>query len=237
MRKLIFVLLITAAGCATQHAPVPVPTGNVQEPQTAHVAPLPEPSAEKPAAIATQPASPMPESAPTVSQPIAAEKKEPKHQPAEAHKPEEQAQPPIVALKQPQIPIIEQRKKLSPEMREKPIPSHRQQSLAAQAAQAAANDEKIINVFVGMYRNTVETIMGSDHNPYRKTKITGTDGEVYDVLFYLTREPRPGKPVTSRMLSPIIIRKGRVVAMGNYQLKKLIRDGTLERRRPALSVN
>ncbi len=94
-----------------------------------------------------------------------------------------------------------------------------------------------MNVYVGMYKKTVETIMGPDRrNPYRKTTITGREDQVYEVLFYLTREPRQGKPITDRMLSPVIFRKGRVVAMGNYKLKKLIRDGTLERRRPVLSV-
>jgi hypothetical protein len=73
--------------------------------------------------------------------------------------------------------------------------------------------------------------MGADHNPYKRRTIMGTEGEAYDVVFYLTREPRKGKGITDRMLTPIIFKKGRVVALGNYQLKKLIRTGTLERPR------
>jgi hypothetical protein len=234
MRKLIVVLLIAGAGCATPHAPVSAPTGIAQTPQPVQVAPMPEsPPVEKPAAIVIEPALPSPQSLPSVSQPIAVEKEQPKYQATGALKQGEQAPPSVMASKQPQVPVIEQRKRLSTELRGKPIPSNKLQSLARQAE---ANDEKIINIFVGMYRNTVETIMGSDHNPYRRTKITGTDGETYDVLFYLTREPRQGKPITERMLSPVIFLKGRVVAMGNYQLKKLIRSGTLERRKPALSI-
>jgi hypothetical protein len=152
---------------------------------------------------------------------------EPKGGRAESQRPAEQAQPPVVAMKQPET---LERKRPPAHGLEKPIPDHKLQSLTELAE---ANDDRIMNVFVGMYRKTVETIMGTDRNPYRKTTITGTDGQVYDILFYLTREPRQGKPITDRMLSPIIFKKGRVVAMGNYQLKKLTRNGTLERTRPA----
>ncbi len=234
MRKLIVILLIAVAGCATPTAPKPMQSEIAQEQQPVHVAPKQEQLAEKPAAIATQPVSPSIESASTVTPMVTEGNEEVKHQSAEAHKSDEELRPPVVASKQPHVPQIEQQtKRPLPEVLEKPIPEHRLQSLATLAI---ANDEKIMNVFVGMYRNTVDTIMGSDRNPYRKIKITGMDSEVYDVLFYLTREPRPGKPITERMLSPVIFRKGRVVAMGNYQLKKLIRNGTLERHKPVLGA-
>lgn len=233
MKKLIVVLLIAAAGCATPRAPEPASSAISQAPETVRVEPAPIPPLEKPAEIIIQPASPAPEPAPQASQPLAVKKEEPKHPPVEVRKPGEEAQPPIVASKQPETPLIEQTRKPSSELREKPVSDQRLQSLTTLAD---ANDEKIMNVFVGMYRKTVETIMGSDRNPFRKTKIIGIDGDIYDVLFYLTREPRQGKPITDRMLFPVIFKKGRVVAMGNYQLKKLIRNGTLERRRPALSA-
>lgn len=232
MKKLIVVLLIAAAGCATPRAPEPA-SAISQAPEAVRIETAPMPPLEKPAEAIVQPASPAPEPAPKASKPLAVEKEEPKYPPAEAQKLGEKAQPPIVASKQPETPHIEQTKRPSAELREKPVSDHRLQSLTALAE---ANDEKIMNVFVGMYRKTVDTIMGSDRNPYRKKTITGTDGEAYDVLFYLTREPRQGKPITDRMLSPIIFKQGRVVAMGNYQLKKLIRNGTLERRRPARSA-
>ena len=107
-----------------------------------------------------------------------------------------------------------------------PVPDHKLQSLTDLAE---ANDEHIMNVYVGMYRKTVDQIMGTDHNPYRRRTISGTDGQTYEVLLYLTREPRKGKPVMDRMLTPVIFKQGRVVAIGNYQLKKLIRAGTLDR--------
>ena len=232
MKKLIVVLLIAAAGCATPRAPEPGPSAIAREPETVRVEPAPVPPpapAEKPAPIITQPASPAAEPAP-VSQPPVAEKEEPKQHPSASRKPDEQA-PPVVASKQPETPVTEEAKWPSSALREKPVSNHRLQSLTELAD---ANDDKIMNVFVGMYRKTVETIMGQSRNPYRKTKITGTDGD-YDVLFYLTREPRQGKPITDRMLYPVIFKRGRVIAMGNYQLKKLILNGTLERRKAVLS--
>jgi len=98
---------------------------------------------------------------------------------------------------------------------------------------AETNDENILHVYTGMYRKTVEGIMGKVQNPYKRQKITSADGKVYEVLFYLTREPRKGRPITDRMLSPLIFRKGRVVAIGNYSLKKLILIGSLGRQKTA----
>jgi hypothetical protein len=231
MRKLLLiVLLITTAGCATLPAPEPALVEPVQSPQTFHAEPAPMLPPEKTANIVTQPASPAPGQG--MSRPLAVEK-EPKHHPAAARRPEE-VQPPVVASKQPETPAREQKTNPSAELREIPVPDHNLRSLAEFAA---SNDDKMMNVYVGMNRKTVEMIMGPDNrNPYRKTTIMGAEGQVYEVLFYLTREPRQGKPITNRMLTPIIIRKGRVVAMGNYKLKKLISNGTLERRRPALSI-
>jgi hypothetical protein len=95
-------------------------------------------------------------------------------------------------------------------------------------ALAELNDERLLEVFVGMYRKTVEGIMGFSHqNPYKREVIAGMDGREYEVLFYLTREPRKGKGVTERQLTPIIFREDRAVAIGRYPLKKLRRTGTL----------
>ncbi len=226
MKKLIVALLIVVAGCAVTRAPEPA-APEIAPPETVRVEPAPLPPPEKPAPTAVQPASVAPAPA-GVSQPTTAEKAEPKKPPVEAGKQEAPAHPPVVASKQPETPVLEQAKKPAPELREKPVPDRKLRSLTELAD---ANDEKSLNVFTGMYQRTVEKIMGSDRNPYRKRKIAGTDGGVYEILFYLTREPRPGKPITDRMLWPVIFKKSRVVAMGNYQLKKLIRTGTLERRR------
>ena len=98
---------------------------------------------------------------------------------------------------------------------------------------AERNDEKIMSVFVGMYRRNVDDIMGTVRNPYKHQTITGADDQVYEVLYYLTREPRKGRPISDRMLTPVIFKKGRVAAIGAYQLKKLIQTGTIGRQKPA----
>jgi hypothetical protein len=95
-------------------------------------------------------------------------------------------------------------------------------------ALAELNDERLLEVFVGMYRKTVDGAMGfSRQNPFKREVIAGMDGREYEVLFYLTREPRKGKGVTERQLTPVIFREDRVVAIGRYPLKKLRRTGTI----------
>ena len=168
MRKLIIVLLIATAGCATPRAPELEKSEIAPVPQMVRVAPMPESPAVKPATLVLQPVSPLPESAPAVSQPFTVRKEETKHQPAGVRKPGEHEQPSVVASKQPQMTVIEETKRPTLELREKPMLGHRLQSLTALAT---ANDDKLLNVFVGMYWNTVETIMGADRNPYRKTKL------------------------------------------------------------------
>jgi hypothetical protein len=96
---------------------------------------------------------------------------------------------------------------------------------------AEANDEKLIRVFIGMDKPTVELIMASAHNPAKRERITGSTGQAYEVLFYLTREPRKGKPVTERLMTPVILRNNEVVAIGNFNLKKLRTTGSVERKK------
>jgi hypothetical protein len=111
-----------------------------------------------------------------------------------------------------------------------PVPDHKLMGLVELAER---NDKNLLEVSVGMYRKTVEGIMGSARNPYKRATITGSNDQVYEVFYYLTREPRKGRPITNRMLTPIIYKKSRVVAIGTYQLKKLIRTGSVGRQKPA----
>ncbi len=96
---------------------------------------------------------------------------------------------------------------------------------------AEANDEKLIRIFIGMDKGTVEATMASAHNPSKRERITGSAGQLYEVLFYLTREPRKGKPVTERLMTPVILRNNEVVAIGNFHLKKLRTTGSVERKK------
>jgi|WetSurMetagenome_2_1015567.scaffolds.fasta_scaffold00779_11 hypothetical protein len=105
------------------------------------------------------------------------------------------------------------------------------EKLSPMARVAAANDEKLLRVYVGMDKSLVELIMKSAHNPAKREQITGKDGQLYEVLFYLNREPREGKPVTERHMTPVIFKDKKVVAIGKFHLKKLRSSGNIERKR------
>jgi hypothetical protein len=97
---------------------------------------------------------------------------------------------------------------------------------------AEANDEKLLNVYVGMSRQTVERLMdghqsGKWINPYKHQVLVNTDGKQYEILFYLTRAPLPGQRVTESFLTPVIFQNDRVTAIGRYPLKKVRRTACL----------
>lgn len=89
-----------------------------------------------------------------------------------------------------------------------------------------ANDEKLLSVYVGMSRQTVERLMdghqsGKWTNPFKHQTIIDADGKKHEVLFYLTRAPRQGQRVPESFLTPVIFQNERVTAIGRYPLKKL----------------
>jgi hypothetical protein len=91
-----------------------------------------------------------------------------------------------------------------------------------------ANDEKLLNIYVGMSRQTVERLMdghqsGKWINPYKHQTVTDAAGKKHEVLFYLTRAPRQGQRITENYLTPVIFQNERVTAIGRYPLKKLRR--------------
>ena len=93
---------------------------------------------------------------------------------------------------------------------------------------AEANDEKLLNVYPGMSRQTVERVMdgqqsGKWTNPYKHQAVISANGTSHDVLFYLTRAPRQGQRVTENFLTPVIFQNERVTAIGRYPLKKIRR--------------
>lgn len=210
MARLFIVLLLFTAGCATLRAPEPsAPTTPTQAEQVAQAPTQPTEKREQPVVQEDSAEPAPPASAEPSKDELALARKEPS--PGVRQKPER----PSLPLKEP------------------PVPDNKLQSLTRLAAD---NDEKILNIYVGMYKKTVEGVMGTAHNPYKQQKITGTDGKVYEVLYYLTREPRKGRPITDRMLTPVIFRKGQVAAIGHYQLKRLIRTGTLSRPKPPKEI-
>lgn len=101
----------------------------------------------------------------------------------------------------------------------------------------ARNDERLLDVFVGMHKSELVRIMHADadrwHNPYKREALLDTKGATYEVFYYLTRDPE-GKPVKDRHLTPVIVRDDTVVAIGAYRLKKLKRGESVDlpRRQP-----
>ena len=95
----------------------------------------------------------------------------------------------------------------------------------------ARNDERLLDVFVGMHKSELVRIMYADvdrwHNPYRREALLDTKGAAYEVFYYLTRDPE-GKPVKDRHLTPVIVKQDTVVAIGAYRLKKLRRGESVD---------
>jgi hypothetical protein len=90
------------------------------------------------------------------------------------------------------------------------------------------NDDKLLQVYVGMSRQSVERLMGglrsgAYSNPFRQQAFSLAGGKRYEVLYYLTRTPQAGRGITEVMLTPVILRDDRIVAIGRYPLKKLRR--------------
>ena len=90
------------------------------------------------------------------------------------------------------------------------------------------NDDRLLQAYVGMSRQGVDRLMGGQragiyNNPFRQQSISLGDGKRYDVLYFLTRAPRAGQAVTETMLTPVILRNDKIVAIGRYPLKKLRR--------------
>ncbi len=217
MKRALLILLLFATGCATLSTPAPVsPVARTDsKPQVA--APVPQEIKEPPATQET--AVKMPPS-PFTAQPAPSPEPPAPSLLQDSTAPSKETLPPAVPQKQ---------EKTSRASRDLPVPDYKLQGLVNLALK---NDDKIMNVFVGMDKKTVEDVMGGGQNPFKRQTVTGIDNQKYEILYYLTREPRKGRPITDRMLTPVIFKKGRVAAIGAYHLKKLLRTGTLGRQKP-----
>lgn len=148
----------------------------------------------------------------------------PRSEPAVAERSPEAAAP-AVAVAQP-APLVPEPESLP----EAPV-SRRSLSLDDFAQ---TNDDKLLQVYVGMALVRVERLMdghqsGKWINPYKRQMLHGRDGRNYEVLFYLTSTPLAGRRVTENLLTPVIVRDDKVVAIGRYPLKKLRRGDCLGR--------
>jgi hypothetical protein len=93
----------------------------------------------------------------------------------------------------------------------------------------AQNDQRLLDVYPGMSKTVVDKLM-SGHtserlvNPAKRQTLKTRDGKLYEVQFYITRTPTQGKPVTENHMTPVILRDGKVAAIGRYPLKKIRRN-------------
>lgn len=90
------------------------------------------------------------------------------------------------------------------------------------------NDDKLMEVYVGMPKEEVERIMALPEgekwtSPSKRQKLKTRDGRFYEIWFYLTRLPPKGRAVNENDLTPVILKDEKVAAIGRYQLKKLRR--------------
>lgn len=90
------------------------------------------------------------------------------------------------------------------------------------------NDDKLMEVYVGMPKGEVERIMALPEgekwtSPSKRQKLKTRDGRFYEIWFYLTRLPPKGRAVNENDLTPVILKDDKVAAIGRYQLKKLRR--------------
>lgn len=224
MKRALLILLLFATGCATLSTPAPVsPVAGTDSKPQVEPAPAPQEIKEPPATPATQETVKTPPSPFTAQPPPSPEHPAPSLL-QESTAPSKETLPPAVPQKQ---------EKTSRASRDLPVPDYKLQGLVNLALK---NDDKIMNVFVGMDKKAVEDVMGGGQNPFKRQTVTGIDNQKYEILYYLTREPRKGRPITDRMLTPVIFKKGRVAAIGAYHLKKLLRTGTLGRQKPGAEV-
>jgi hypothetical protein len=140
------------------------------------------------------------------------------------------AHEPAQALVAPSVPT---REATSPPAGESTLPSVPdapvKEPVSTRQAFADWNDGKLLDIYKGMTKKQVEQVMAPNQadkrrNPYKRQVLRSNDGKVYEVLFYFTRMPSKGRPVTESQMTPVILSEGKVIAMGRYQLKKLRRS-------------
>jgi hypothetical protein len=92
---------------------------------------------------------------------------------------------------------------------------------------AEVNDERLLDLYPGMPKTTALVIMNHDEtggapNPFRIETVADND-RTYEIYYYLTREPRSGRPVTYSMLTPILFEGDRLAVIGRYPIRRFLK--------------
>jgi hypothetical protein len=104
---------------------------------------------------------------------------------------------------------------------------------ASLAELVASNQSKLIQMSVGMTKNEVTVLMGSDtaqtkdgivHNPWIAESYTDKGGAQYEVLYYVTRKNPPFTPIRKSLTTPIVLKDGKVIGWGDAALQHAIGD-------------
>jgi len=94
---------------------------------------------------------------------------------------------------------------------------------------AASNQSKLAQLSVGMSKNAVISLMGTQtsktrdgvvNNPWTVEASVGKDGAQYEALYYITRKNQPFTPVRKSLTTAIVIKDGKVVGWGENALER-----------------
>jgi len=95
---------------------------------------------------------------------------------------------------------------------------------------AGANQGKLLHLSLGMSRNDVLKLMGSQtarthdgivNNPWTVETSVGRSGAQYETLYYVTRKNQPFTPVRKSLATPIVLRDGKVIGWGENALSRI----------------
>ena len=85
------------------------------------------------------------------------------------------------------------------------------------------NKENLQRLSAGMHKNVAMETMGTEpaaglfqwiYNPHRTETTTGTDGNLYEVLYYYTDLKQRDDQITDDELTPLVFENGRLIGWG-----------------------
>ena len=94
---------------------------------------------------------------------------------------------------------------------------------------AASNQSKLIRMSIGMTKDEVLTLMGTNtaktrdgvvNNPWTSESFTDKNGVQTEVWYYVTRKNQPFTPVRRSLTTPVVFKDSKVVGWGNDALSR-----------------
>jgi uncharacterized protein DUF3192 len=106
--------------------------------------------------------------------------------------------------------------------------AHRGQMSLAELA--SANQAKLARISLGMSKEEVVTLMGSNtadtndgivNNPWIVEGFADSGGAGFEVLFYVTRPNPPFTPVRKSLTTPVVLKDNKVIGWGSDALGRV----------------